>query len=101
MFLHLLLAATALVQDTPTERQAAHDVIRKMGDLEKSLEVPSLVAKLTAPDAVREQTAARAKELMEKELLAMADDITRHPEIRIRGDAVGRDPDRVFEAAWI
>ena len=81
MFLHLLLAATALVQDTPTERQAAHDVIRKMGDLEKSLEVPSLVAKLTAPDAVREQTAARAKELMEKELLAMADDITHHPEI--------------------
>ena len=46
MFLHLFLAATALVQDTPTERLAAHDVIRKMGDLEKSLDVPSLVTKL-------------------------------------------------------
>jgi amidohydrolase len=80
MFSHLLLAAT-LLQDTPTEREAARDVIRKMGDLEKSLDVPSLVAKLSAPNAAREQAAARARELMEKELLAMADDITRHPEI--------------------
>jgi len=80
VFSHLLLAAT-LVQDTPTEREAAHDVIRKMGDLEKSLDVPSLVAKLSAPNPAREQAAARARELMEKELLAMADDITRHPEI--------------------
>ena len=80
MFLHLLLAAT-LMQDTPTEREAARDVMRKMGDLEKSLDVPSLVAKLSAPNPAREQAAARARELMEKELLAMADDITRHPEI--------------------
>ena len=77
---HLLLAL-ALMQDTPTERQAAHDVIRKMGDLEKSLDVPSLVAKLAAPDTARDGAAARAKELMQKELLAMADDITKHPEI--------------------
>src|SRR5580698_8470231 len=81
MILHILLAATILVQDTPTEREAAHDVIRKMGELEKSLDVPSLVGKLTAPDAAREQVAARARELMEKELLPMADDITKHPEI--------------------
>src|SRR5580692_93224 len=80
MFWHLLLA-TALVQDTPTEREAAHDVIRKMGELEKSLDVPSLVAKLTAPNAAREQAVGRARELMEKEMLAMADDITKHPEI--------------------
>lgn len=80
MFLHLLLAAT-LAQDTPTEREAAHDVIRKMGELEKSLDVTSLVTKLTGPNVAREQAAARARELMEKELLAMADDITRHPEI--------------------
>lgn len=79
--LHLLLAATALVQDTPTEREAARDVIRKMSDLEKSLDVPSLVSKLTVPNPAREQTAARARELMENELLPMADDITRHPEI--------------------
>src|ERR1700689_5403837 len=76
MIWHLLLAATTLVQDTPTEREAAHDVIRKMGDLEKSLDVPSLVAKLSAPNPAREQAAARARELMEKELLALADDIT-------------------------
>src|SRR5580704_14090078 len=81
MFWNLLLSATALVQDTPTERDAAHDVIRKMGELEKSLDVPSLVAKLTAPNPAREQAAARARELMDKELLAMADDITKHPEI--------------------
>src|ERR1700692_4766377 len=80
MFTHLLLAAT-LVQDTPTEREAAHDVIRKMGELEKSLDVPSLVTRLTAANPGREQAAARARELMEKELLAMADDITGHPEI--------------------
>jgi amidohydrolase len=80
MFSHLLLAAT-LVQDTPTEREAARDVIRKMADLEKSLDVPSLIAKLSTPNPAREQAAARARELMEKELLAMADDITRHPEI--------------------
>ncbi len=79
-FLHLLLAA-ALVQDTPTEREAARDVLRKMGDLEKSLDVPSLVAKLSAPNPAREQVVARARELMDKELLAMADDITKHPEI--------------------
>ena len=60
MFLHLLLAATALAQDTPTERQAAHDVIRKMGELEKSLDVPSLV-ELTAPNPARDQVAARAR----------------------------------------
>jgi amidohydrolase len=81
MILHILLAATALVQDTPTEREAAHDVVRKMGDLEKSLDVPSLVSKLTAPNPAREQAAGRARELMEKELLALADDITKHPEI--------------------
>ena len=81
MFWNLLLAATALVQDTPTESEAAHDVIRKMGDLEKSLDVPSMVAKLTAPNPAREQAAARARELMEKELLPLADDITKHPEI--------------------
>jgi amidohydrolase len=81
MFWHLLLAATTLVQDTPTEREAAHDVIRKMGALEKSLDVPSLVTTLTAANAAREQAAARARELMEKDLLALADDITKHPEI--------------------
>ncbi|MGH7654029.1 MAG: peptidase dimerization domain-containing protein, partial [Gemmatimonadaceae bacterium] len=74
------LAALA-AQETPTEREAARDVIAKMSALETSLDVPGWVAKLTAPNAARDKVAARAKELMDTELLSMGDDITRHPEI--------------------
>src|SRR6266566_3911183 len=43
--------------------------------------VPLLVARLAgARDARRDAVIARAKDLMDRELLAMADDITRHPE---------------------
>jgi len=79
----LALAATTVpaAQETPTERQAAREVLRKMDALQKSLDVPALVAKLTAANAARDQVVARAKELMETELLAMSDDIGRHPEI--------------------
>lgn len=77
----LAFAGTALAQETPTERQAAADVLVKMSALEKSLDVPTIVERLTANDPAREQVVARAKQLMDKELLAMADDITRHPEI--------------------
>ena len=70
-----------MAQETPTEREAAREVLRKMAALEKSLDVPGIVARLTAPNAAREQVVARARELMDKELLALADDITRHPEI--------------------
>src|SRR6266571_2217548 len=77
-----LLAATRTVaQETPTERSAPADVIRRMNELERSLALPQLVARLTARDARREAVVARARELMERELLALADDITRHPEI--------------------
>lgn len=68
-------------QETPTEREAARDVIRKMTALEASLDVPGLVAKLTGINPARDQVAARARELMDTELLAMGDDITRHPEV--------------------
>ncbi|HEV2687225.1 MAG TPA: peptidase dimerization domain-containing protein [Bryobacteraceae bacterium] len=79
----LLLFSTVPIsaQETPTEREAAREVLRKMATLEKSLDVPSIVAGLTAPNPAREQVVARARELMDKELLALADDITRHPEI--------------------
>ncbi|MBL0169846.1 MAG: peptidase dimerization domain-containing protein [Gemmatimonadaceae bacterium] len=79
----LLLACTATLgaQETATERDAAKDVLRKMAALEQSLDVPGLVAKLTASNAARDQVVARAKELMDKELLALADDLTKHPEI--------------------
>ena len=53
-----------------------------MADLERALDVPRWVARLTGgPDAARDRVAARARELMERELLALSDDITRHPEI--------------------
>jgi amidohydrolase len=77
----ILLARPAAAQETQTEREAARDVLRKMADLEKSLAVPALVAKLTGPNPARDRVVARAKELMDTELLALSDDITRHPEI--------------------
>src|SRR5262249_4467709 len=76
-----LLAVCAFAQETPTEREAARDVVKKMADPEQSLDVRTIVEKLMASNPPRDQVAARAKELMEKELLAMSDEITRHPEI--------------------
>jgi len=43
--------AVAAAQETPTERSAAADVIRRMNELERSLALPQLVARLTARDA--------------------------------------------------
>ncbi len=77
----VLVASLALAQETPTERDAAKDVLRKMADLEASLNIPDLVARLTGPNAARDGVTARAKELMDTELLALGDDITRNPEI--------------------
>src|SRR2546425_3991162 len=74
-------AVPAAAQETPTERSAAADVIRRMNELEHSLALPQLVARLTGPDARRDAVVARARALMDQELLAMADDITRHPEV--------------------
>ena len=71
----------AFAQDTPTEREAAREVLKKMAALEQSLDVPAIVTRLTGPNAARDQVVARAKELMDKELLALADDIATHPEI--------------------
>ncbi|HSB11706.1 MAG TPA: peptidase dimerization domain-containing protein [Blastocatellia bacterium] len=76
-----LVAGAAPAQETPTEREAAREVLKKMAALEASLDVPGLVSRLTAANPARDQVVARAKELMDKELLALADDITRNPEI--------------------
>jgi amidohydrolase len=76
-----LVGARAFAQETPTEREAARDVLKKMADLQASLDVPGLVAKLTGPNPARDAVVARARELMEKELLALGDDITKNPEI--------------------
>src|SRR5215469_8254121 len=80
-FLCVSAVSAGAAQETPTERDAARDVVRKLDSLEKSLNLPALVAKLTGPNPARDQVAARAKELMDSELLAMGDDITRNPEI--------------------
>src|SRR6266566_8718861 len=78
--LTMLTPALLAGQETPTERSAAADVIRRMNELERSLALPQLVARLTGRDARRDAVVARARALMDQELLAMADDITRHPE---------------------
>src|SRR2546422_8521387 len=71
----------ASAEEPATEKVAAADVIRRMNELERSLALPQLVARLTgARDPRRDAVIARAKDLMDRELLAMADDITRHPE---------------------
>jgi amidohydrolase len=77
----VFVCASAAAQETDTEKRAARDVLKKMAGLEQSLDVPGLVARLTGPDSARDQVVARVKELMDKELLALADDIATHPEI--------------------
>ncbi len=77
----LSLSSVALCQETPTEMTAARQVLKDRAELEKSLNIPALVEQVTAPDAARDKVVARAKQLMDTELLAMGDDITRHPEI--------------------
>jgi hypothetical protein len=77
----LVISTVAFAQETPTERESARNVVRRLDSLERSLDLPALVAKLTGPNAARDQVTTRAKELMDTELLAMGDDITRHPEV--------------------
>jgi len=79
--LALITPLAAVAQETDTEKTAARDVLRKMADLEQGLDVPGLVTRLTAANARRDAVVARAKALLDTELLAMADDIATHPEI--------------------
>ncbi len=77
----LCLASSAFAQETPTEITAARQVLADRAQLETSLDIPTLVGQVTAPDPARDKVVARAKQLMDTDLLAMGDDITRHPEI--------------------
>src|SRR5438034_2852935 len=79
--LSLVAPAVICAQETPTEREAAKDVLQRMAALEDAIDVPRLVQTMTAPDPAREAVAARARALMESELLALSDDICTHPEI--------------------
>ena len=77
----LAVAAPARAQETQAEREAAKGVLQKMGALEQSIDVPTLVKTLRAPNAKRDAVAARAKALLDTELLKLSDDICTHPEI--------------------
>ena len=77
----LILGALCSAQETPTERAAAADILKKMDALERSVDPAGWVSKLGAADERRDQVTKRAKELMDTELIAMGDDISRHPEI--------------------
>src|SRR5678816_536293 len=77
----LLVPTMAIAQETPTERDAARSVVQKQMEPQRSLNIDALVAKLSGANAARDAVVARAKELMDTELIAMGDDITRHPEI--------------------
>ncbi|HEX3867003.1 MAG TPA: hypothetical protein VHV78_09630, partial [Gemmatimonadaceae bacterium] len=79
--LSFVIPAALVAQETPTERESARGVVLTLDSLERSLDLPALVAKLTGPNAARDRVVRRAKELMDTELLALGDDITRHPEI--------------------
>ena len=69
-------------QETPTQRAAAVDVVKRQGELQQRINAASLATRLSnAPNAKRDAVVARAKALWEGELQAMSDDITRHPEV--------------------
>ena len=71
----------SFAQETPTEREAARDVVKQIGALSQSLGVQAMVAKLSATDKGRDEVLARVKQLMQSDLLPMSDWITQHPEI--------------------
>jgi metal-dependent amidase/aminoacylase/carboxypeptidase family protein len=77
----MLVASWSAAQETPTEREAARDVVKEINALGGSLGVPAIVAKLTSADKGRDDVLARVKQLMQTELLPMSDWITQHPEI--------------------
>src|SRR5215471_17694384 len=77
----LIFCQKAPAQETPTEREAAKEVLQKMNALERSLETETWVKRMMAPNTARDQVVARAKELMDKDLIAMGDEITKHPEV--------------------
>jgi len=87
----LAFAVPCFAQETPTEREAAREVVKEIAALKQSLAVEAMVGKLSAADKGREGVVARVKQLMESELLPMSDWITQHPEIGFQEtQAVGK-----------
>ena len=77
----LMGVGAAGAQETPTEREAAREVLASMAAMQKSLDVPGMVTKYTAPNPARDAVAARVDQLLKGELLALSDDICTHPEV--------------------
>jgi amidohydrolase len=77
----LLVGGVAAAQETPTEQTAAPGLVKQIRDLSQTLGVPQMVAKLTAADKGRDDVLARAKQLMQTDLMPLSDWITQHPEI--------------------
>ncbi len=78
----LFVPALGAAQETPTQRAAASDVVRRMGELHKAVDAATLATRLTTRTSpTRDAVIARAQQLWDSELQAMSDDITRHPEI--------------------
>jgi amidohydrolase len=78
----LLFPALLGAQETPTQRTAAADVVRRMGELHQVVDAASLARRLTTRvSPTRDAVIARAEQLWHTELQAMSDDITKHPEI--------------------
>lgn len=78
----LAAAPVAHAQETPTQRAAAVDVVKRQGELQQRINAAALATRLSsAPNARRDAVVARARTLWETELQAMSDDITRHPEV--------------------
>jgi len=73
-------APPGAAQETETERAAAADVVRQISELEASIDVPHLIARLAGRDAGRDAVIARVQQLWRDDLQTMADWITRHPE---------------------
>ncbi|MCC7124308.1 MAG: peptidase dimerization domain-containing protein, partial [Acidobacteria bacterium] len=71
----------AFAQETPTEREAAKDVLQRMSEMQRSLDVPAMVKQLTAANPARDGIVARVDALMKGELLALSDDICKNPEV--------------------
>jgi amidohydrolase len=77
----LALPSVLHAQETPTEISVSRKLLAERAEYETSLNIPKLVDQVTAPDAARDKVVARAKQLMDTELIAMGDDISTHPEI--------------------
>ena len=68
----LLVASWSAAQETPTEREAARDVVKEINALGGSLGVPAMVAKLTSADKGRDEVLARQRELRASHRLSHA-----------------------------